>query len=329
MLCGKGECAMSRTAKIWLIIAAALVLVGCLAFAVAMTMLNWNFINLSTNKYETNSYEISEDFGAISVKTDTANVDFVATDSSKCSVECYDREKLRHTVSVKDGTLVIEIVDTRKWYEYIGINFGSPKITVYLPKGEYGALSVRGSTGNVELTKGLSFKSIDISESTGNVKSYATASGAVKIKTSTGKISVENISAGSLELSASTGNITLTNVTCGGDVRVSVTTGKSVLINVKCESLETKGSTGGISMDSVIAKENLSAERSTGRVSFRGCDASEIYVKTSTGNVEGSLLSEKVFITKTDTGRIEVPSSTTGGVCKITTDTGDIKITVG
>jgi hypothetical protein len=38
------------------------------------------------------------------------------------------------------------------------------------------------------------------------------------------------------------------------------------------------------------------------------------------------LLSEKVFITKSDTGRIDVPETVTGGKCKITTDTGSIRI---
>jgi len=40
------------------------------------------------------------------------------------------------------------------------------------------------------------------------------------------------------------------------------------------------------------------------------------------------LLTDKVFITKTDTGSINVPDSITGGRCEIKTDTGDIKITV-
>ena len=49
---------------------------------------------------------------------------------------------------------------------------------------------------------------------------------------------------------------------------------------------------------------------------------------TDTGDVRGSLLSEKVFIVNTDTGRKEVPDTITGGRCEITTDTGDVKITI-
>ena len=39
-------------------------------------------------------------------------------------------------------------------------------------------------------------------------------------------------------------------------------------------------------------------------------------------------LTEKIFIAKTDTGEIKVPETTSGGKCKITTDTGDIKIEI-
>ena len=56
------------------------------------------------------------------------------------------------------------------------------------------------------------------------------------------------------------------------------------------------------------------------------CDAEEIGIKTDTGDVTGSLLSEKVFHARTDTGRIEVPKTTGGGLCEIVTDTGDVRI---
>ena len=61
---------------------------------------------------------------------------------------------------------------------------------------------------------------------------------------------------------------------------------------------------------------------------FDGCDAAEITVKTGTGDVTGTLLSDKVFLTETGTGRIDVPKSTVGGRCEINTDTGDIKIDI-
>lgn len=46
------------------------------------------------------------------------------------------------------------------------------------------------------------------------------------------------------------------------------------------------------------------------------------------GNVKGTLLTNKVFITHTDTGRVNVPKTVTGGKCEINTDTGNIKIDI-
>ena len=319
---------MGKATKIWIIIAASLVLIGCIVFGGVMSMLKWDFTKLSTNKYETSNYEINENFKNISIVTYTAHIVFIVSENQKSSVDCYEQNNVKHSVTVKDDTLLIEVFDTRKWYEHIGINFGTPKITVRLPQGEYGALLVKSSTGDVETSKDFTFESIDISGSTGDVTNYACASEAVKIKTTTGDISVENISASSLDLSVSTGRVTVSGASCEGDVKVGVSTGKTNLTNITCKNLNSTGNTGDISLKNVIATERFSIERSTGDVKFDGCDAAEIFAETDTGDVVGTLLSEKVFIPRTDTGKVDVPETATGGRCEITTDTGDIKITI-
>ena len=260
---------MRKTTKIWLIIAVSLVLVGSIIFTGIMSVLKWDFRKLSTVKYQTNLYEITENFDDISIKTDTADIVFAVSDDGKCKVGCYEDKKEKHSVTVQGNTLVINIVNQKSWYDYIGINFGSPKITVYLPKTEYTSLV---------------------------------------IKTNTGDISLENISAGSLDITVSTGDVDLKNI--------------------ECNSVLSSGSTGDIHLKNVIAKEEVSIKRSTGDVKFNGCDAGEISVETDTGDISGSLNSEKVFITKTSTGKIDVPKTVTGGKCEIKTDTGDIKITL-
>lgn len=312
--------------KIWLVTATILVIAGCLLFVWVMTVLKWDFSKLSTDKYVTNTYEINENFSSVSVDTDTADIVFVP--SERCTVVCFEQNKVRHSVDVIDGTLVIKAVDTRKWYEYVGINFSSPKITVYLPESEYAALTIKTSTGNVEIPKELGFENVDISQSTGGTACYAPVSETLKVKTSTGSIRVESASVGALDLAVSTGRVTVSDVVCKGEAKIKVSTGRTVMTNVKCQSLTTSGSTGNITLENVVAADTLNIKRSTGNVRLDMADASEIFIKTDTGSVEGSLLTAKVFIAKTDTGRISVPDTTSGGRCEITTDTGDIKITV-
>ena len=147
---------MSKKTKIWLVIATFLVVIGLIMSTAVMSTYNWDFTKLSTEKYETNTHEIIEEFSSISINTDTADILFATSDDDTCRVVCYEEEKVYYPVTVKDGTLTINTVDERKWYEYIGINFDMPKITIYLPGTKYGELNIKGSTGDIEIPKDFS-----------------------------------------------------------------------------------------------------------------------------------------------------------------------------
>ena len=317
---------MRNKTKVWLITAAVLILVGCLVFGGVMTVLKWDFSKLSTVQYETNTYVIDESFRHIAIVADTADIVFVPAETAK--VICYEEKNVVHTAVVKEDTLKIERIDTRKWYEHIGISLSTPKVTVYLPQGGYGDLSIASSTGNVELPKGYAFERMDIALSTGHVTTFASASDAMKIRTSTGDIRVEDMSAVSMDLAVSTGQVTVADVNCKGDIQIGVSTGRTNLKNVKCQSIVSSGDTGNIKLEDSVAEMQISIARSTGDVVFDRCDAAELFVKTSTGDVRGSLLSDKVFIARTDTGRVDVPKTINGGRCEIMTDTGDIRLEV-
>lgn len=317
---------MKKSTTLWLIIAAALVLAGSIVFTGVMMMLNWDFSQLSTVKYQTTEYTISEDFKNIAINIDTADIAFVAAE--KATVICHEQKNATHRVTVENGSLVVKSTDERKWYEHIGIGFETPKITVYLPQGAYDALTVSSSTGNVDIPADFSFRRIHITESTGRVTCLASATEAVTIKATTGDIRVEDIATGQLDLTVSTGKVTVSGVDCSGDAVVSVSTGDANLSDLSCKNFISSGNTGDIDLKNVIATETFSITRSTGDVKFDGCDAGEITVTTDTGSVKGSLLSGKIFITHTDTGSVHVPDSVTGGKCQITTDTGNIKITI-
>ncbi len=317
---------MKVKTKAWLLTATALVLFGSILFAGVMTMLKWDFMKLSTVEYETNTHEIIEAFEDISINTDTADILFALSNDGKCRVECYEAENAKHSVTVENNMLVIRINNQKPWYEYVGFNIGSPRITVYLPKAEYASLLIKEDTGDIEIPKEFEFKNIDISVSTGNIKSFASASEFIKIKGSTGCAKIKNISAGSLDISLSTGDIAVSDVTCKGDIRLNTSTGDASVSNTTCQKLVSSASTGNAKFKNVIATEKFSIERDTGDVVFDKCDAAELFIKTDTGDVLGSLLSDKVFITETDTGSIDVPKTVTGGRCEISTDTGDIKI---
>ena len=294
--------------KNWLIAALCLIVAGALLFTVPLAISGWDFGIFDSTDFQTEEHTVSEDFDNISIESGTADIVFSPSEDGICKVVCIDDVKFSYRVEVNNGTLEITLDKTQKeWYEYISIvNYNSPKITIYLPKAEYSELFIDATTGDVKLPQNFSFENVDITLSTGDAKVLASATKEIKIHVSTGMITLENVTAETVSLSVSTGNTSVKNVTC--------------------TDFDSKGTTGELVLKDLIATNKITAERNTGDVSFESCDAADIFVETSTGEVTGTLLSGKDFYVTTSTGDVNVPASSSGGICKITTSTGDVNI---
>ena len=316
---------MNRVAKICIILSGALVILSGSVLGMSACASGGK---IGPATYESNTYTVSEKINNIVLNTDTADIEFVLSVDESCKVVCYENKNRKHSVEINNGTLNISEYEEKKWYEYINFSFNSPKITVFLPAQKYEVLNISEDTGDISISQDLNFKNIDIITDTGDIICYASASERIKIETDTGNIKLKNIDTGSLDLTVSTGCIEVFDSKCKEDITIYVSTGETLLKNVTCKNLTTDGSTGDISLNSVIASEGWDIKRSTGEVKFDRCDASTILIETSTGEVEGTILSEKIFIAKSSTGDIDVPETTSGGICKITTSTGDIDVII-
>ena len=277
----------------------------------------------------TNTHEITEKFESVKINTDTADVELRVSEDGLTKVVCSEGEKAPHTVAVDGGVLCVINQNNRRWYDYIRLfNFTKQKVTVYLPAGDYETLTVKTGTGEVKVPDGFGFASADISASTGRIECRADVSGELKIKATTGAVAVRGIEVGAFGISVSTGAVEVCEVECAGRFSIKVSTGRTTVADVRCESFVSEGSTGDITLTDVIVENEMELERSTGDIVLERCDAGEIIAETDTGDVTGSLLSEKIFVVRSDTGRIEVPESYSGAKCKVTTDTGDIRFSV-
>ena len=320
---------MKRQTAVWLIIAALLIVIGGIMFTGVMSMLNFDFHTLSTTRFETNRYDFEETIQHIAIDTDTADLVFVPSESDTLSVECYEQENLRHTVKVENDTLMINVADTRKWYEHITFfSFETAKITLTLPKEAYNTLTVRSTTGDADIPNGFRFETIDIDTTTGDVCCDASVVGAMNLHLTTGDIRINGALAGSADLSVTTGDIVVNGFTCNDDMSVKVGTGKVSLTDVTCRSLVSDGTTGDLLLENAVAADFFSIKRTTGDVRFERCDAADISVNVTTGDVTGTLLTDKVFFAQSHTGRVDVPKTTAGGKCDITSSTGDILIDI-
>lgn len=298
---------MSRTKKIWLIVAACLCGGGVLIMASAFLFGGLFFGDMETGKYETNETVLSGEVREIVIDTDTADVSLVLTEDRDLRVVCHEETRAKHSVQVADGVLSVKICNTRKWYDYINVSFERASITVYLPQSAYGDLRVKTDTGRVEIPERFSFGTLEISTDTGDIVCDAPVSGDVKLHSDTGNVRFGGTDAGAFSVQTSTGNVRIlgTKVSAG---------------------LTAKTSTGEITLDGVVAAEAIEITSSTGEVELSLCDASRLQIKTSTGEVEATLLSEKQVDADSSTGDVDVPRNGHGGACVIRTSTGDITV---
>lgn len=301
---------MSRTAKIWLIVAGILVVLGPILIVLAVTA-NGGLNLFNPAKYETVTQEIASTFDQIAVDTDITDIVVAnaTADEMPCRISVVSPEQIQHTAEVQDGKLVIRSTDTRKWYERIFSSLQTPKLIMYLPEQEYSSLRIDTDTGNVLLPSGVIFDTLTVNGGTGDVGCASDVTNDLSIRLSTGDVSLSNINADNAEVETSTGCIFFSSVLTKGNVSLST-------------------DTGDISLKDTVADKSIQIKSSTGDVDFDDCDAADLTIKTSTGDVSGFLLSDKIFITDTSTGDVKVPQTTSGGKCEITTSTGDIQIAI-
>ena len=320
---------MKGASKTMTVISICLCVAGAIALIIGLFMIKFDLMQLSTEKIETNTHNISEDFDNIFLKTYTADVTFLPSENGECKVVCTEDEKLRHSVTVEDNTLKIILIDERKWYDFIGIfSLQKKEVRVYLPDSEYGMLTVDVDTSDVNIPKDLSFKSAKIESDTGDIIFRAGAETILDISTDTGDITAENIYGKDIKIEADTGDVKLSHSKISGEAVIKTDTGNITLTSVNTGKASVESDTGDVRLENVLGDELISVKTSTGNVKFDGADAPSIYAKTSTGDVSGTLLSEKIFFTKSSTGNIKVPHGTTGGICEISTSTGDINIKI-
>ncbi len=315
---------MKMKVLIPVIIAVSLIITGLVFCTCALFIENFDFKKLATDKYQSETYTLTEDFTDIEINVDTDDIEFLPSDDGICKVICTETDKLKHSVRVEKGKLIIKIMDKRRWFDHIGIFFGESKMTVYLPKSEFEFLFIENDTGDIKLPSDFSFGSAEIETDTGDINFNSAVISNLSLTTDTGNIGAKGISSDKLSLETDTGNISIISATVGGITDIETDTGDVKLEDVKGGSLKAESSTGNITFKNTVLNENIEVENDTGDVKFDGSDANEIYVKTSTGDVGGNFITEKVFVTQTSTGKINVPESTNGGKCKITTSTGDI-----
>ena len=331
-----------------LIVSLVLMLLGAAVLAGAYAKSGFDISKFSTDTFETKTYTADGNFTAINIDTRVSDLRFVKSEDGSVKAVCIEPGYIERTVAVEDGCLRISFKDRRKLLDNIGINYGSPKMTVCIPEGKYDSLAVLASTGDVSVPDGFSFGDIKIGTDTGDINLESSPSpesslthGTVHIVTDTGDIAISGITAQNIKLRSDTGDVIINSVSLTENFTRTTNTGDTAIDTLACKTFDSQGDSGEITLNGVLVSEYMNITRDTGDVVLNDSDAGSISITTDTGDVTGTLLSEKIFTAGSDTGDISVPrpsantapyaagnSSDAPGTCTVTTDTGNITFTI-
>lgn len=308
----------------------ALIIVGASLFSVGTALFVTGLVVEKLNRKPiTNTYEITEEVKNFNIDISTADLEFKVSEDGVSKVICNERENEYHEVTVADNTLSIKYKDDLPWYKrWFDLNSSRMNVTIYLPGSNYESLTVKSSTGDININKEYSFSDLDIKLTTGDIKIYSDVTNKLKAETTTGNILISEVSSSSLEAKASTGKLNLNKVDVTNDITLNTSTGHMNLEEVTAANLTTNCSTGEVKLNKVTLANNLNIKTSTGDITIVDSDANEVNLEASTGDVNATFLTSKIVYASSNTGRIDVPHSTSGGLCNIKTSTGDIVVRI-
>lgn len=301
---------MKNAKRIVICAAFLLVAVGGIMIAAAMSMGHFVFENGKGLSYEMKTFEVKEVFSDILIEDTECNVRILPAMDGECKVVCPEKQddSVYHTVTVSDGVLSVRRHDERKWYQYIGISFGAPDLEVYLPEKEYGRLSARSVSGSIQVDEGFTFENASLESTSGSVRMFSKVKKELEVESTSGRVIIENASPETLAARSVSGRLALSHIRSG--------------------EISAKSTSGKIELTDVIAEKNLYAESVSGGVALDGCDGGSIRIETTSGSVKGTILSDKIFIARSTSGSVNIPRSSVGEECEITTTSGSITITI-
>lgn len=343
---------MNKTKKICLIASAIAVALGICISIFICVITNFNPYKNTTVKFEEKVHLIDEKFENIKIDNTLCDIFIIPSEDEECKVVCHDEKKRYHTVEVIDNTLTINSIDSRKWYEefYFGFIFNwndSISLSIYLPKKEYTELYVNTFSGDINIANSFTFKNAKVESTSGDIKCSAKFKGDVKFDSTSGDIELSNVSANNISADTTSGDINISSIsadnisadTTSGEVEISYanakdklyadsTSGDLNILDSKAYDIFLESTSGDVNMRNTVSLGNLKIESTSGDIEFYRCDGKSINFNSVSGDIEGSLLTEKLFLTDTTSGDISVPNCISDEQCRITTTSGDIEVTI-
>lgn len=267
---------MSKGKKIAIIIAVIFIGVGILMAGAALVLTGFNFSKLNTRNYEVQKVEVDETFNNIEIEDVECDIQLAKSNDGICRVEFTATEGIEHNISVDNGLLKVTRIDTRKWYECIGIfSWEEMRVTVYLPEKEYDSLKLNTVSGNIIVPEEFIFVNAVASSTSGDViMSY--------------------VEAEELFASSTSGDVELFSVIINGDADIKAVSGDIELEGCDAESFRIKTVSGDVDGE-ILTTKNFVTNTTSGnvRVPVSDYSAGECVIDTTSGDIEIEILGQK------------------------------------
>ena len=255
------------------------------------------------------NYPVSGSFTDIAITDYYADVQLRPSRNGTISVTTRDAEGVSRDVSVAGGTLTITRAEPSVGERIFHHEDDDPTVILYLPAGNYGALTVSTTSGDVEASAQLNFSAVNLTTVSGDIELGGSVSGNV----------VCNTTSGDVELYCPT----------AGAVQINTTSGDAELTGCYAESVAVLSTSGDTDLEHTIVSGAVTVDTTSGDIDLERSDAASLTLSTVSGEVEGTLLSAKNFSVSSTMGRVSVPASNpSAGPCNVSTTSGDVRLAV-
>ena len=208
-----------------------------------------------------------ENFNAIDIDIDNAEVEIIATEDTASKVELTGSkpktDKFQFTVDVVDGKLLVELKEHQGKLLNFDFLITSLTLNVYVPEKEYKSLKVTNENGKINMEH-LNVKAIEATTSNGRLEMKDIKGSELTAEADNGRIQAENMQVDDVNVKSSNGTVDLSQVEASR-VKTETDNGKVILNDVAGE-LVGKTSNGRISLVTDNLERSIAFETDNGSI---------------------------------------------------------------
>lgn len=303
-----------KMSKRWLMIAAALLLVGLtLGLSVlAFYWGDWTAFNTVEPMEPVNQSIAGDEVTKLEVNLDSEDVRLVRTEGDSFHMQWYEGSEPRFQIEVEaDGTLKIEQAETPQNQNLVQIDFSavSRALLIEVPDSFQGTTELKSTAGDIAI------RDLDLP-------------GSLTCNSTSGDVDLRDLGVvGNLEAETVSGEIQALGVSASGAMTMTSTTGDQQITRLQAQTLHLQSTSGQMELGQLQVSDGLTIETTSGDVTWQDLDAEQIQISTTSGEVEGMLSGHYQVVAESTSGEIDVTGAVMGTrLATIQTVSGDIKI---